>query len=116
MDPDDVDIIMPLERIAFADPWTRRMYLSDLADNPLATYRVIRSGDDGRFPAILGWGGFWLLVDEAHIATVASHPDYRGCGLGQWLMVALIDKAQERGAARRDARSAGQQPGCAEAV
>ncbi len=98
MDPADVELIMPLERLAFADPWTRHMYLSDLADNPLATYRVIRSGDDGRWPPILGWGGFWLLVDEAHVATVASHPDYRGCGLGEWLMVALLDKAQERGA------------------
>lgn len=97
MDPQDVDVIMPLERQAFADPWTRRMYLSDLAENPLATYRVVRSESDG-LPPILGWGGFWLLIDEAHIATVASHPEYRGCGLGQWLMVALLDKAQERGA------------------
>src|SRR5512139_2451326 len=97
MEPEDVEIIMPLERQAFADPWTRRMYLSDLADNPLATYRVIRTEGDG-LPPILGWGGFWLLVDEAHIATVASHPQFRGCGLGQWLVVALIDKAQARGA------------------
>ncbi len=98
MAPEDVDVIMPLERQAFADPWTRRMYLSDLTDNPLATYRVIRTAESDGLPPILGWGGFWLLVDEAHIATVASHPDYRGCGLGQWLMVALLDKAQERGA------------------
>ena len=49
-------------------------------------------------PPLLGWGGFWLMVDEAHIATVASHPEWRGCGLGQWLMVALMDAAQERGA------------------
>ncbi len=95
---DDLDEIMPLERVAFADPWTRRMYLSDLAENPLATYRVIRSGDGANLPPILGWGGFWLLIDEAHIATVASHPQYRGCGLGEWLVVALLDKAQERGA------------------
>ena len=98
MNPEDLDAIMPLERQAFADPWTRRMYLSDLADNPLATYRVIRSADGAGHPPILGWGGFWLLIDEAHIATIASHPEYRGCGLGQWLMVALLDKARERGA------------------
>jgi ribosomal-protein-alanine N-acetyltransferase len=95
---EDLDEIMPLERQVFADPWTRRMYLSDLADNPLATYRVIRPGVSATLPPILGWGGFWLLVDEAHIATVASHPQYRGCGLGQALMVALLDKARERGA------------------
>jgi ribosomal-protein-alanine N-acetyltransferase len=39
------------------------------------------------------------LLDEAHIATVASHPDWRGCGLGQWLMLALLDAAMARGAA-----------------
>ena len=39
-----------------------------------------------------------LLVDEAHIATVASHPEYRGCGLGEWLVVDLMERAQERGA------------------
>ena len=50
------------------------------------------------YAPILGWGGFWLMVDEAHIATVASHPDYRGCGLGQWLMLALMDAAKDRGA------------------
>ena len=98
MQPEDLEAIMPLERLAFADPWSRRMYLSDLAENPLATYRVIRSADDGRLPPILGWGGFWLLVDEAHIATIASHPEHRGCGLGEWLMVDLMERARERGA------------------
>ena len=104
------------ERVAFADPWTRRMYWSDLTDNSLATYRVIRSANNAGVPPILGWGGFWLLVDEAHIATVAAHPEYRGCGLGQWLMVALLDKALERGALRRDTRSPHQQLARGEAV
>lgn len=98
MQPEDLDAIMPLERLAFADPWSRRMYLSDLNENPLATYRVIRSADGADLPPILGWGGFWLLVDEAHIATVAAHPERRGCGLGELLMVDLMGAAFERGA------------------
>jgi [ribosomal protein S18]-alanine N-acetyltransferase len=48
--------------------------------------------------AIVAYGGLWLLMDEAHIATIASHPDWRGCGLGQWLMLALLDAAIARGA------------------
>jgi [ribosomal protein S18]-alanine N-acetyltransferase len=120
MTPDDLDEIMPLERQCFADPWTRRMYLSDLTTNALATYLVVRRMVDGRLltmddrptgiangpssmvhrpSSILAYGGFWLLMDEAHIATIASHPDWRGCGLGQWLMLALIDAAIARGAA-----------------
>jgi len=116
MMPNDLDEIMPLERRCFADPWTRRMYLSDLTTNEVATYLVVRRTIDDRpwtavgvtrseAPAIvcgpssiLAYGGFWLLVDEAHIATIASHPDWRGCGLGQWLMLALLDAASARGA------------------
>lgn len=101
--PDDLDAIMPLERQVFQDPWTRRMYLIDLTQNDLATYLAARpAGQDsagGRpLPPILAWGGFWLMVDEAHVATVASHPEWRGCGLGQWLMLALLDAAVQRGA------------------
>ena len=48
---------------------------SDLTDNSLATYRVIRSANHAGVPPILAYGGFWLLVDEAHIATMASHPE-----------------------------------------
>jgi ribosomal-protein-alanine N-acetyltransferase len=119
MTPDDLDEIMLLERQCFADPWTRRMYLSDLTTNELATYLVVRMADgkwqiansklqtaNGEGPsafgprpaAIVAYGGLWLLMDEAHIATIASHPDWRGCGLGQWLMLALLDAAIARGA------------------
>jgi [ribosomal protein S18]-alanine N-acetyltransferase len=121
MTPDDLDEIMLLERQCFVDPWTRRMYLSDLTTNEMATYLVVRHGDTGtrgrgegqavenglavspslRVPAlpILAYGGFWLLLEEAHIATIASHPDWRGWGLGQRLMLALLDAAMARGAA-----------------
>jgi [ribosomal protein S18]-alanine N-acetyltransferase len=102
MTPADVDAIMPLERLAFKDPWTRRMYVHDIADNFMATYLVAGPPPEAadRLPPILAWGGFWLMVDEAHISTIASHPDYRGCGLGQLLMVALMETGKERGAVR----------------
>jgi ribosomal-protein-alanine N-acetyltransferase len=47
---------------------------------------------------IVAYGGFWLMADEAHIATIASHPEWRGCGLGLYLMLALLDVAQAAGA------------------
>ncbi len=113
MTVDDLDAIMALERVCFKDPWTRRMYLADLTQNELATYLAVRLriGDCGlRIPdstqseirnpksEILAYGGFWLMADEAHIATIASHPDWRGCGLGLHLMLALLDVAQASGA------------------
>ena len=107
MTPTDLDDVMPLERRCFKDPWTRHMYLSDLTSNALATYLVLRAPagvrargtECGSVPSLLAYGGLWLLLDEAHIATIASHPGWRGCGLGQWIMLALLDAAIERGAA-----------------
>ena len=105
MTPADLDEVMPLERRCFIDPWTRHMYLSDLTNNALATYLVLRApgrvsarGPEAPVPSLLAYGGFWLLLDEAHIATIATHPKWRGCGLGLWLMLALLDTAIERGA------------------
>lgn len=106
MTPADLDEVMLLERRCFKDPWTRHMYLSDLTGNRLATYLVLRCpaelrvpGSPGEgLPSLLAYGGFWLFVDEAHIATIASHPEWRGRGLARWLMLALLDEAQRRGA------------------
>jgi ribosomal-protein-alanine N-acetyltransferase len=76
------------------------MYWADLTQNELATYLAMRSpiGDPGHHSSLLAYGGFWLMADEAHIATIASHPDWRGCGLGLTLMLALLDVAQAAGA------------------
>ena len=101
MVPADLDAVMLIERQCFKEPWSRHMYLMDLKHNDLATYLVLRpalSETPSLLPPILAYGGFWLIVGEAHIATIASHPEWRGCGLGLWLMLALLDNAFAHGA------------------
>ena len=48
--------------------------------------------------SIIGFAGLWLMVDEAHITTIAMHPDFRQRGLGEFLLVSLIDTAYDIGA------------------
>jgi ribosomal-protein-alanine N-acetyltransferase len=43
--------------------------------------------------SIIGFAGLWLMVDEAHITTIAIHPDNRGKYLGELLLSSLIDIA-----------------------
>jgi ribosomal-protein-alanine N-acetyltransferase len=43
--------------------------------------------------SIIGFAGLWLMVDEAHITTIAMHPDYRRRGLGEFMLASLIDIA-----------------------
>lgn len=48
--------------------------------------------------SIVGFAGLWLMVDEAHVTTLALHPDYRGRGLGELLLASLIDISYDIGA------------------
>ncbi|NTU82221.1 MAG: ribosomal protein S18-alanine N-acetyltransferase [Chloroflexales bacterium] len=47
---------------------------------------------------IVGYGGLWLTVDDAHITTIAVEPAQRGKGIGELILSALIDHAYELGA------------------
>src|ERR1051326_2295408 len=38
------------------------------------------------------------MTDEAHVTTIASHPAVRGQGVGEFLLVALIQRGMEIGA------------------
>jgi [ribosomal protein S18]-alanine N-acetyltransferase len=42
---------------------------------------------------MVGYAGLWLVVDEAHVTTIAVRPQYRGRGLGELLLVALTEIA-----------------------
>ena len=49
-------------------------------------------------PSVVGYAGLWLMVDEAHITTVAVRRVFRGRGLGKVLMLAMLDLARNMGA------------------
>lgn len=42
---------------------------------------------------IVGYGGMWIIADEAHISTIASHPQHRGRGFGELALMTMIRKA-----------------------
>jgi ribosomal-protein-alanine N-acetyltransferase len=117
-----VPAIMEIERESFSLPWPEEAYRHELTHNELAHYYVLRPRSAAlsiapmpiwrrlwqamrrRPPAdtglILGYGGFWLMYDEAHISTLAIRVAWRRQGLGELLLAALLDKAQRLGASR----------------
>ncbi len=42
---------------------------------------------------VIGYSGFWFILDEAHISTIAVHPDWRGQRVGESLFVAMLEHA-----------------------
>ncbi len=48
--------------------------------------------------SIVGYSGMWIMVEEAHITTIAVDPAYRSEGIGELLLLALLERAQDMGA------------------
>ncbi|OAT84762.1 ribosomal-protein-alanine N-acetyltransferase [Bacillus sp. MKU004] len=93
MTVDDLDAVMEIEHRSFSIPWTREAFYNEIEQNHLSTYLVVEDGE-----CIAGYCGVWLVVDEAHITNVAVLPDYRGKGLGEALMMRIMEIAKQVGA------------------
>ena len=87
----DLAVVHDIEQASFSTPWPPNAYRSELETNRLAHYLVVRV--DGR---VVGYGGIWLMVDEAHVTTFAIAPGWRRRRLGERLLIALLDLAAER--------------------
>lgn len=56
------------------------------------------SGDELPLPTghyIVGFVGCWVMADEAHVTTIAVREAYRRQGLGELLLIPVIDLARE---------------------
>ncbi|MFD0717256.1 ribosomal protein S18-alanine N-acetyltransferase [Paenibacillus sp. GCM10027626] len=91
----DVSAIVAIEEEAFTSPWTEEAFVKELTQNHFARYMVMV--DDGE---IIGYGGMWVIIDEAHVTNIALRPAYRGRGLGDRLLSELQQAAVKSGAAR----------------
>lgn len=92
---DDVGAIVEIERESFTAPWSAEAFRNELQNNMFAKYMVMEL--DG---AIIGYGGLWLIIDEAHVTNIAIRESYRGQGLGRRLLTELMRTAHWLGARR----------------
>jgi ribosomal-protein-alanine N-acetyltransferase len=65
---------------------------------PIGLGRKLGLGGEGRpnDRPILGFAGMWNAFDEAHVTTIGVDPEYRGRGLGELLLVSMVDEAFRR--------------------
>jgi len=93
MELDDVPAVVVLDRLSFTLPWPERSFRFELTSNPASRCWVYEL--DGR---IIGMIVAWLLVDEAHIATIATHPDHRRRGIARNLLTYALRYMSREGA------------------
>jgi [ribosomal protein S18]-alanine N-acetyltransferase len=94
MTPDDVPEVLAVEKDAFTSAWPPTAFEREITQNQMARYVVLR--EDGR---LVGFAGLWLMVDQAHVVTVAVTPDAQRRGYGRLLVYGLLQLAQREGMA-----------------
>ena len=112
MRPEDIDQVAAIDAHCFRPPWPKRSWRDEigmrnhshlvvlcdgLAPRPPGWRRHLRlPGARNPVERVVGYGGMWLIAGEAHVSTLATHPDHRGLGYGELLLAALIRRALAR--------------------
>jgi ribosomal-protein-alanine N-acetyltransferase len=93
----DLEQVQAIDKVSFTMPWPESAYRYELCENPSSLLWVAETLEPGGFQRVVGMVVVWLVVDEAHIATIAVHPDYRGQGIAQDLLCAALIESIEKG-------------------
>ncbi len=90
---EDVPLAHAIDMSSFTLPWPERSLRFEVSDNPAARSWVAEL--DGQ---VVGLLVLWIIVDEAHIASLATHHDFRRQGIAKQLLVESLDHAYQEGA------------------
>src|SRR5215204_345025 len=108
----DISQVVMIDELSFTAPWPERSYRFEINESNVS-YMVVLEQPAQR-PAtglrrwwntllgnhsseescvIVGYGGLWKIAEEAHISTVATHPDYRGQKFGEIMLAGMLRRA-----------------------
>jgi ribosomal-protein-alanine N-acetyltransferase len=118
MKPGDIPTVVAIDRLSFPTPWSASSYAYELQHRNVSFYYVLlnpNSEDDtspprgwrrwlhsvtgggGQKGRVIGYVGFRLRNAGVHISTIAIHPDWRGNGLGELLLLTAIEQSSKLG-------------------
>jgi ribosomal-protein-alanine N-acetyltransferase len=90
---EDVPDVIDLDHKSFSLPWPERSFRFELTANPASRCWVAEF--EGK---IVGMIVVWLIIDEAHVATLATHPDFRRRGIAKKLLAHTLRLMMDEGA------------------
>lgn len=92
---DDVAEVYEIDRLSFNLPWTERSFRFEVGENGAARCWVAELTTEEGAKHLAGMVVLWMILDEAHIGTIAVHPQFRQMGIGAKILAqALLDAGQ----------------------
>ncbi len=93
----DLAQVQAIDRRSFSMPWPASAYEYELNENPYSLLWVAEISPEEGESIVVGIIVVWLILDEAHIASIAVHPDYRSQGIAQQLLISALRGAIQKG-------------------
>jgi [ribosomal protein S18]-alanine N-acetyltransferase len=87
----DIPIVLAIEHESYTVPWSEATFRSLLRRRD-AELIVAEAGG-----AVIGYAIFWTVLDQSELGNVAVTGSWRGRGIGQRLVAAVLDRAEQRG-------------------
>lgn len=92
MELEDIPRVHALDEASFSLPWPERSFRYEVKDNPNSRPWVAEL--DGQIAAMMV---IWIIVDEAHVGTIAVEREYRRQGIGRRLLAHGLLAARAEG-------------------
>jgi [ribosomal protein S18]-alanine N-acetyltransferase len=108
MQESDITSVTAIDRVSFSTPWPRSAYFHELhritssrfyvlekveRKSPVLGWRrrlgLVTSSNDQH--TLIGYLGFYVQKSDAHISTIAVHPNWRGRGFGEFMLWKTLD-------------------------
>ncbi len=87
--------VLRIDHAVYPRPWSLGLYLGELATIEGRSYLVARRG-----ASVLGYAGLMVIVNDAHVTTVAVAPAHQHQGIATRLLLVLLRDAVTLGAER----------------
>ncbi|GAA0122537.1 MAG: ribosomal protein S18-alanine N-acetyltransferase [Clostridium argentinense] len=83
--------VQEISALSFPIPWSLQSIEKELT-NKFARYVTLKMDD-----TVIGFGGMWVIFEEAHITNIAIHPDYRKMGYSHIIVDSLESICKSEG-------------------
>jgi ribosomal-protein-alanine N-acetyltransferase len=118
MEPGDIPMVVAIDRLSFPTPWSASSYAYELKHRNTSFFYVLLKPDangdsspeqgwrrwlhsvaglEQQRSRVIGYLGLRLRNSGTHISTIAVHPDWRGNGLGELLLLTAIERSAKMG-------------------
>lgn len=94
---EDLEQVHAIDDQSFSMPWPASAYRYELTENQHSIVWVAEINPTQGGRQVVGVMVVWLILDEAHIATLAVHPDYRRQGIARRMLINALKEVIQRG-------------------